>query len=62
MHVRFHVMAKESTRFDKGRETFLVILGGGGGVHMIHAKICLHMAFASPAVNAFNILPFYIQM
>ena len=31
MHVRFHVMAKESTRFDKGRETFLVILGGGGG-------------------------------
>ena len=29
MHVRFYVVAEESTRFDKGRETFFGYLGGG---------------------------------
>ena len=31
MHVRFHVVAEESTRFEKGRETFFGYLGEGGG-------------------------------
>ena len=65
MHVRFHVVPEESTRFEKGRETFFGYFGGGGGwegwSQMIRAKICLHMAFVSPVVNALNILLFYIQ-
>ena len=36
MHVRFHVVAEESTRFDKGRETFFGYFGGG--CHMIRAR------------------------
>ena len=46
----------------KEERPFWLFWAAGGGGHMIHAKICLHMAFASPAVNALNILPFYIQM
>ena len=52
---RAHSLTKEE-------RPFWLFWAAGGGGHMIHAKICLHMAFASPAVNALNILPFYIQM